>query len=66
MLLLFCEAVYRHRQQKQNKNKLRGLQSESELYRLTAAAGRRILVKTFAESGVSRGQRDGSEQPLIS
>jgi hypothetical protein len=34
--------------------------SASELYRLTTATSRRILVTTFGDRGVSRGQRDGS------
>jgi hypothetical protein len=32
----------------------------------STAAGRRILVPTFADRGVSSGQRGGSTRPLIS
>jgi hypothetical protein len=48
-----------NRQTKQ-QNEFYGFNSESELYRLMTAAGRRILVPTFADRGVSRGQRGGS------
>jgi hypothetical protein len=34
-------------------------QSAGELYRLTIATGRKILMPTFADRGVSRGQRGG-------
>ena len=48
------------------KNKLRGLSPHANYTDRAAAAGRRKLVPTFADKGVSRGQRNGSPQPLIS
>jgi hypothetical protein len=37
----------------------RSFQPAIELYRLTTASGRRILVPRFVDRGLSRGQRDG-------
>ena len=47
------------------KKKLRGLSPRANYSDRAAAAGRR-LVPTFADRGVSRGQRNGSPRPLIS
>jgi hypothetical protein len=44
----------------QQRNKLRGLKSASELYGLTTATCRRNLVTIFVDRRVSRGQRGGS------
>ena len=46
--------------------KLRGLSPRANYTDRAAAAGRRSLVPTFADRGVSRGQRNGSPRPLIS
>jgi hypothetical protein len=43
-----------------NKNELRGLQSASELYRLTTATCWQNLVQTFVDGGVTHGQRGRS------
>ena len=48
------------------KTKLRGLKSARELYRQSGRRRSAKLVPTFADRGVSRGQRNGSPQPLIS
>jgi hypothetical protein len=39
---------------------LRGLEFASDLHPQTTATGRRILVPTFVDRGMSRGQRGGS------
>jgi hypothetical protein len=41
-------------------NKIPGFYSASELYRLMTATGLRILMPSFADRGVSCGQRDGT------
>jgi len=47
-------------------NELRGLSPHANYTDRAAAAGSAKLVPTFADRGVSRGQRKGSPQPLIS
>jgi hypothetical protein len=43
-----------------NDEEIRGFESASELYRLTTAAVRPILVSTFADRGVSRDKHGGT------
>ena len=47
-----------------NLKKLRGLSPASELYRQSGRRRSAKLVPTFADRGVSRGQRNGSPRPF--
>ena len=48
------------------KTKLRGLSPHANYTDRAAAAGRRSQCQLLADRGVSRGQRNGSPQPVIS
>jgi hypothetical protein len=52
--------IAKERQTYENKKKLHGLQSASELYRLTDRHLSTKFSAKFVDRGVSRGQRGGS------
>jgi len=62
-------AIKKCRSATENALGLEGLQTQNSARELYRQSGRRRsakLVPTFADRGVSRGQRNGSPQPLIS